>query len=433
MPDSYHMNLAATFQRRGIVEGFFGPPWSMQQRAAMFEFGAARGMNTYLYAPKDDPYHREKWDRPYPREKWREMLRLIRSAQKYKIDFVYGFHPGKGLRFSDDEPIRVLLAKAARFYDAGVRAFAILFDDIPSRLDYAADRRTFGSSLARAEGAWLAKILERQPAEWSDVEPFEETRSITSVLRLASLAQNDPSTPRRNPERVATGRGRGPSRGVEWWICPSYYTDDPLLARVFGRFEANFLEKMAEHLPTSVARCWTGPKVVCKKITLADARRAARHIKHRLILWDNYPVNDLSMSREMHLAPLTGRDTLLPQVVHGYLNNPLLQESLSFIPLATCFDYAAEPAAYDPKKSWELIIKQRFGAVTLPHWRAIREFCKRLNEQKDKNRRLRLVPNEIAALTRAQRYVAQHRRKPWAKELRPWMNLLEKSLTQAGH
>jgi hyaluronoglucosaminidase len=345
-------------------------------------------MNTYLYAPKDDPYHRGKWDRPYPREKWRVMLRLVRSAQKYEIDFVYGFHPGKGLRFSDDKPIRVLLAKAARFYDAGVRAFAILFDDIPSRLDFAADRRTFGGSLARAEGAWLGKILERQPASW---------------------------------------------RNVEWWICPSYYTGDPLLARVFGRFEANFLEKMAEHLPPSVACCWTGPKVVCKKITLADARRAARRIKRRLILWDNYPVNDLSMSGEMHLAPLTGRDPLLPQVVHGYLNNPLLQESLSFIPLATCFDYAAEPAAYDPEKSWELIIQQRFGAVALPHWRALREFCARLNEQKDKNRRLRLVPDEIASLASAQRYAALHRRKPWAKELRPWMNLLEKSLTQAGH
>ncbi|MBI2990565.1 MAG: beta-N-acetylglucosaminidase domain-containing protein, partial [Deltaproteobacteria bacterium] len=53
-------------QRRGIVEGFFGPPWSMAHRAAIFEFGARRGMNTYLYAPKDDPYHRERWKEPYP-------------------------------------------------------------------------------------------------------------------------------------------------------------------------------------------------------------------------------------------------------------------------------------------------------------------------------------------------------------------------------
>ena len=59
-----------TFQRRGIVEGFFGPPWSMAHRKALFRFGAKRGMNTYLYAPKDDPYHRERWRDPYPKGEW---------------------------------------------------------------------------------------------------------------------------------------------------------------------------------------------------------------------------------------------------------------------------------------------------------------------------------------------------------------------------
>src|SRR5688572_16036611 len=67
MTNSKPMSRISTFQRRGIVEGFFGPPWSMQHRAAIFQFGAARGMNTYLYAPKDDPYHREKWQEHYPR------------------------------------------------------------------------------------------------------------------------------------------------------------------------------------------------------------------------------------------------------------------------------------------------------------------------------------------------------------------------------
>ena len=380
------MNLSSTFPRRGIVEGFFGPPWSMTHRAAMFEVGAARGMNTYLYAPKDDPYHREKWDRPYPREKWREMLRLIRAAQKHKIDFVYGFHPGKGLRFSDEQPVRRLLAKAERFYDAGVRTFAVLFDDIPSRLAHAEDRKIFRGSLARAEGAWLAKILEHQPVRWSD---------------------------------------------TEWWICPSYYTDDPLLARVFGRFEVNFLEKMAEHLPPSVACCWTGPKVVCKKITLADARRVARRIKHRLILWDNYPVNDLSMSAEMHLGPLTGRDAGLPAHIYGYLNNPLLQESLSFIPLATCFDYASDPIGYDAEKSWERVIRERLGVAALPHWRAIRNFCERFDRQKDQTRGLPVGRAQRFPYAAAFCYLAKHHHEPWAKELLPWMDLLEKSLTKA--
>src|SRR5256885_1392490 len=221
------------------------------------------------------------------------MARLIRLAQGHGIDFVYGFHPGKGLLFADDKPLRTLIGKAARFHDAGVRTFAVLFDDIPSALTYAKDRKYFGGSLARAEGSWLAEIVSRQPPAWRD---------------------------------------------VEWWICPSYYSEDAMLGRVFGRFEPDFLAKLSDALPPSVACMWTGPKVVSQTIGLAHARRVAERIGRRLILWDNYPVNDLSMSAEMHVGPLTGRGSRLPEAVYGYLNNPLLQPSLSFIPLATCFD-----------------------------------------------------------------------------------------------
>jgi hyaluronoglucosaminidase len=205
-------------------------------------------MNTYLYAPKDDPYHRERWREPYPKGEWRALLGLIRAAQDQRIDFVYGFHPGKGLRFAAPEPVQVLLEKTQRFYDAGVRTFAVLFDDIPSRLAHEEDRKRFNHSLARAEALWLEKILERQPASW---------------------------------------------KKVEWWICPSRYTDHPRLARMFGAFEPRFWETLARHLPQSVACLWTGPAIVPRKISLAHARKAARQMRHPLILWDNYPVNDL--------------------------------------------------------------------------------------------------------------------------------------------
>src|SRR5262249_3659048 len=52
------------------------------------------------------------------------------------------------------------------------------------------------------------------------------------------------------------------------------------------------------------------------------------------------------MRDELHLGPLERRDPKLPRAVYAYLSNPLLQENLSFIPLATCFDYAADPAHY---------------------------------------------------------------------------------------
>jgi len=378
------MPASTTFQRRGIVEGFFGPPWSMSHRAAMFEFAAKRGMNTYLYAPKDDPYHRERWRERYPESEWKELLKLIRLARERRIDFVYGFHPGKGLHFAAAEPVDILLTKAQRFYDAGVRTFAILFDDIPSRLQHAEDQKTYGGSLAKAEGLWLERVIERQPGVW---------------------------------------------KNVEWWICPSYYTPDPLLTRMFGAFEPRFLETLADHLPQEVACFWTGPRVVCKKITLAHARGAAERIKRRLMLWDNYPVNDLSMSGEMHLGPLTGRDPRLPESVYGYLNNPLLQEELSFIPLATCFDYAANPSAYDPEESWNSVIEERFGRGALDHWKAIRAYCERGTRQKHKNRPLTLPSKHRSALEAAHRYILKQRERGWVAEFRPWLELMERSLS----
>jgi hyaluronoglucosaminidase len=379
------MRRELNFQRRGIVEGFFGPPWSMQHRKALFRFGAKRGMNTYLYAPKDDPYHRERWKDPYPKGEWRALRNLIRAAQDQRIDFVYGFHPGKGLRFSAPEPAQALLEKAARFYDAGVRTFAILFDDIPSRLAHAADRKHFNGSLARAEGLWLEKILERQPASW---------------------------------------------KRVEWWICPSRYTDHPRLARMFGAFEPRFWETLAGHLPDPVACLWTGPAIVPRTISLAHARKVARQMRHRLILWDNYPVNDLSMSDEMHLAPLAGRDPRLPEAVYGYLNNPLMQESLSLLPLATCFDYAADPAAYDAERSWTEAARALFGESAIPHWRAIVDFCERMNRSKRSRRSAARSPKKLRALQDAYRYLSRNRGQRWCEEFRPWLARLEAELAQ---
>ena len=80
-------------------------------------------------------------------------------------------------------------------------------------------------------------------------------------------------------------------------------------------------------------------------------------------------------ANELHIGPLTGRDPRLPQAVYGYLNNPLLQEELSFIPLATCFDYARAPAKYRAESSWTKIVRQRFGAKAIAPLARAQELC----------------------------------------------------------
>ncbi len=355
----------------------------MSHRADLFVFGQRHGMNTYLYAPKDDPYHREHWEKPYPESQWKELLNLITLAHQHWIDFVYGFHPGKNLHFTADEPIDWLLRKAKLLYDAGVRTFAVLFDDIPSSLEFSEDKKQYQGSLARAEGQWLKRILEQQPTSWN---------------------------------------------GVEWWICPSYYTEDPLLARVFGKFEPSFLETLSQNLPAPVACFWTGPLVVSESISLTHVQKVINALNHRLILWDNYPVNDLSMSMEMHLDPITGRDPRLPEQVYGYLNNPLVQASLSLIPLATCFDFAANTRTYDPERSWERGVTECFGKEALIHWQVLREFYNRINPLKEKKRPIRLTAEERSALERAHGYLLEHGNEPWVREFAPWLAILKANL-----
>src|ERR1051325_3260881 len=141
------------------------------------------------------------------------------------------------------------------------------------------------------------------------------------------------------------------------------------------------------------------------------------------------PVREGAGAKSLSNYPLQGRDPDLPEVAYGYLNNPLLQEALSFIPLATCFDYAARPEAYDAEKSWQRIIRERFGARALSHWRAIREFCEREVRAGKNKVAPRVERRDRLTLRAAVEYVRRHRRTSWARELEPWMRQLQKNLT----
>lgn len=55
---------------RGVVEGFYGTPWSHEARLRQLKFYGENKMNTYIYGPKDDPYHSSpNWRLPYPEKR----------------------------------------------------------------------------------------------------------------------------------------------------------------------------------------------------------------------------------------------------------------------------------------------------------------------------------------------------------------------------
>src|SRR3569832_206245 len=93
---------------RGTIEGFYGPPWSHGQRRDHLRFSADVGLNTYVYAPKDDPYHRRPWREPYPAAELARIADLAGMATGLGLRFVHALHPALSMRFDDDTERRVL-------------------------------------------------------------------------------------------------------------------------------------------------------------------------------------------------------------------------------------------------------------------------------------------------------------------------------------
>ena len=115
---------------RGVVEGFYGTPWSHQARMRQLQFYGANKMNTYIYGPKDDPYHScPDWRKPYPEKEARQLKELVKVAKENEVDFVWAIHPGQDIKWNSEDR-EILLAKFESMYQLGIRSFAVFFDDI---------------------------------------------------------------------------------------------------------------------------------------------------------------------------------------------------------------------------------------------------------------------------------------------------------------
>ncbi|XP_054840197.1 protein O-GlcNAcase isoform X2 [Eublepharis macularius] len=133
----------------GVVEGFYGRPWVMEQRKELFRRLQKWGLNTYLYAPKDDYKHRMFWREMYSVEEAEQLMTLIAAAQEYEIEFIYAISPGLDITFSNPKEVSTLKRKLDQVSQFGCRSFALLFDDIDHNM-CAADKEVF-SSFAHAQ------------------------------------------------------------------------------------------------------------------------------------------------------------------------------------------------------------------------------------------------------------------------------------------
>ena len=128
----------------GVIEGFYGQPWSLAERFELFDWMAGWGLNTYLYAPKDDLKHRAIWRELYSAPEAAALGEVIRGCQQKNIRFIYALSPGLDIRYSSQAELLQLQKRFEQMLALGCEHFALLFDDIPNRMT-AEDLKALGS------------------------------------------------------------------------------------------------------------------------------------------------------------------------------------------------------------------------------------------------------------------------------------------------
>ncbi|CAB4768590.1 MAG: hypothetical protein F2713_06285 [Actinobacteria bacterium] len=125
----------------GIIEGFYGDPYSHVARLGIIDTIVEWGWNTYVWAAKLEPRHREQWDMPFTSEELQQFAEL--SARQTTVNFVIGLTPGSG---ATNEQVVDKLRPAI---DAGAAAVVLCFDDLPV-LNAAADHQRIAHAVRDA-------------------------------------------------------------------------------------------------------------------------------------------------------------------------------------------------------------------------------------------------------------------------------------------
>ena len=299
-----------SFAERGVVEGFYGTPWTHQNRLGILRFEGAHGMNVYYYAPKDDPYHRKLWRDAYPTDAQKRLGELVDAAHRNFVDFCFAISPGLTMAYSSDRDFQVLANKLDGVGKLGVSCFALFLDDVPQDLQDPQDRAQF-KTLAQAH-VYLTNKLHKYLNEQS------------AANRLV--------------------------------LTPTTYTNE------WGN--RDYIKELGAGVDPGVPIVWTGPKVYSPAITLEQANEWSGYIHRPPLIWDNFPVNDGARWCRF-LGPLNGRDPHLPGVVRGLVSNPMIEPRASMIPLQTIADYLWNAAAYDPAQSETHAVVSQYGQDAL--------------------------------------------------------------------
>jgi len=255
----------------GYIEGYYGRLLSWDERALLLEALRANSLNAYLFAPKEDTYHRQSWKVPYPNDWQRAFAAFVKKGNAAGITITPGIAPGLSFDYRSAADYSALLKKFLSLVKTGARTACLLMDDIPVTMP-ASCKKTF-PSLGAAHGHLLTKLNKD----------------------LSKTAAN-----------------------VRLWFCPTVYTDqfindDPAAVR--------YLPDLASSMPEGTLIFWTGPRVVSNELRRASLKHVGELFGGSICIWDNLYANDYCPNR-LFFGPYCGRDPGLLRATSGILLNP---------------------------------------------------------------------------------------------------------------
>lgn len=281
---------------RGVVEGFYGTPWSHEVRLSLIDFYGRNKMNDYIFGPKDDPYHSSPyWRLPYPADQAAKIKELVDACKRNRVNFVWAIHPGKDIRWTKED-YDSLVHKFDMMYDLGVRSFAIFFDDISG----------------------IGTDSHRQAALLNDLtrDFVDKKGDVTNLM-----------------------------------ICPTDYSQLWASPKPTGQ-----LAIYGQELNPKAEVFWTGA-VVCSDLTLETMEFVNSRIKRPALFWWNFPVTDYCRHIILQ-GPTYGLDQSLTSAeVAGIESNPMEHGEASKLALYGVADYAWNQKAYNAIDNWERGLK----------------------------------------------------------------------------
>ncbi len=287
----------------GIIEGFYGRPWSWEDRDSTLAFMQEHGYEFYIYAPKSDKFLRDQWKDAWPQAEFHRLSIFAQNCKENGIRFGIGLSPLE-IYFDFSRQAKNDLKRKIRLINAlKPDILSLLFDDM------------------KGDNAKMAAL---------QIDVLNYTMDVSDADSLI--------------------------------MCPTYYTTSSILEKVFGKMPENYFEDIGKLTDPSVDIFWTGEEVCSNEYSETHLKTMTGLLGRKPFIWDNYPVNDGSrLAPFLRLRAFTGRPYRMSEWTAGHAVNPMNQARLSRIPMRSLQDNYVLKTGYSPEAAFVNAIQTLCG------------------------------------------------------------------------